>query len=187
MSLFITLIGLSSMSWSIINIMKVSKVEILEIIPKEIIVPGKIVVSDRSIYEAKPLKGDYIGTIHVPVLGETYPIYEGTSEQELEKGVGHFIKSALPGENNNSVISAHRDTFFRKMYKLKIDDTVIINTKAGEFTYIVIGIKIVKKTDRTVIVPIKDSILTMTTCYPFDYVGRTSNRYIISAKLVETI
>jgi sortase A len=39
--------------------------------------------------------------------------------------------------------------------------------------------------DRTVIVPKKEPILTLTTCYPFDYVGNAPDRYIIQSELIE--
>ncbi len=48
----------------------------------------------------------------MPKLEKTIPIYEGVSAEVLTEGAGHYPKSALPGENNNVVLSGHRDTFF---------------------------------------------------------------------------
>jgi len=37
-----------------------------------------------------------------------------------------------------------------------------------------------------VIVPIDHAVLTVTTCYPFDFIGNAPDRYIVSADLVKT-
>ncbi len=37
--------------------------------------------------------------------------------------------------------------------------------------------------DRTVIIKKEEPILTLTTCYPFNYIGDAPDRYIIEAKL----
>lgn len=140
---------------------------------------------NKLLYENYPLAGDYIGTINIPTLNKILPLYEGTSNSELKKGVGHFIESVLPGELSNSVISGHRYTVFTEIGKLKIKDMIIIKTDTGKFTYEVFEIKIVKKDDKTIIVPTKEAILTLTTCYPFNYINLSPKRYIISSKLIK--
>lgn len=179
----IILIGIGCIAWSLFNIFVYAPYQIEKGMR---INQAKMIVNNRSIYSIYPLKGDYIGTITMPTLNKVLPIYEGTSDTELKKGVGHFIKSALPGELNNSVISGHRDTVFKDIGKLEIGDIVIIKTTAGRFTYKVIGIKIVEKEDKTIIVPTEAAILTMTTCYPFNYIGAAPDRYIVSAKLIKS-
>lgn len=143
-----------------------------------------IVVLNKSIYNVYPSKGDYIGTMSIPVLNEIFSIYEGTESEELEKGVEHFIQSTLPGENDNSVISGHNDTAFSNLGKVNVGDDILIETSAGKFTYEVIQIRIVEKDDKTVIVPTKGAMLTLTTCYPFDYVGFPPQRYIVQAEMI---
>ena len=48
-----------------------------------------------------PKRGDYIGTLSIPVLKKTLPIFEGTETSQLKKGVGHFEGSVLPGVLDN--------------------------------------------------------------------------------------
>ena len=139
--------------------------------------PGKV------LYTENPAVGDVIGTLSIPVLDRNIPIIQGTGENELKKGAGHFIQSVLPGMNDNCVISGHRGTVFAKLGKLKLDDQLIIQTSAGTFTYAVKGIRIVDKDDKTVIVPTDHAVLTLTTCYPFIYVGNAPYRYIVTADL----
>lgn len=138
------------------------------------------------LYPAYPAKGETIGSLLLPILNETLPIVEGTGVDELKKGVGHFAQSALPGEADNCVLSGHRDTVFSQLGRLQIGDEVIVQTLAGTFTYKVNGIRIVDKEDRTVIVHANHAMLTLTTCYPFDFVGSAQNRYIVTADWVKS-
>jgi sortase A len=143
---------------------------------------------DREIiYPTRPKAGDNIGTLVIPKLKAMLPIIEGTDPDELAKGVGHYSQSVLPGEKDNAVLSGHRDTVFRKVGELKVGDQLLTKTSAGVFTYRIVKTWIVDAEDRTVIVSHKGKqILTLTTCYPFNWVGTAPQRYIIQAELVET-
>ncbi len=135
------------------------------------------------LYPDRPKKGDKIGELYIPKLEATLPIYEGTSEEELKEGVGHFDGSVLPGEKDNSVLAGHRDTVFRNLGEVGVGDSLIISTTAGEFEYKVNKVRIVDKDDRTVIVPKPRATLTISTCYPFSYIGSAPERYILVAYL----
>jgi len=141
--------------------------------------------TDKSLYPVYPVEGDNIGSLTIPDLNIKLPIIQGTNEKELSKGVGHFIQSVLPGEKDNCVISGHRETSFRQIGNLKIGDKLIVETSAGIFTYAVTGTRIVDQDDKTVIVPTDHAVLTMTTCYPFNYIGDAPERYIVSADIIE--
>ncbi|WP_198507866.1 class D sortase [Bacillus sp. FJAT-45037] len=137
-------------------------------------------------YPLRPEIGDSMGELVIPTLNATLPIYHGTHEDELEKGVGHFEGSVLPGEANNSVLSGHRDTVFRKLGEVEKGDLLIVRTGAGEFTYKVRRTRVVDKEDRTVIVPKPRAMLTVSTCYPFDFIGAAPERYVLQADLIDT-
>lgn len=139
---------------------------------------------EEVLYPEYPLEGDELGSLIIPALNLELPIFQGTGDKELKKGVGHFIESVLPGEEDNSVLSGHRDTVFWKLGDLVIGDLLIVETSAGVFTYEVTGTRIVDKDDRTVIVPTEHAVLTVSTCYPFNYVGSAPDRYIVSADLL---
>lgn len=141
---------------------------------------------NKVLYPVCPAEGDDIGSLTIPALNQQLPIVQGTDAEELKRGVGHFTQSVLPGEKDNCVLSAHRDTFFSQLGKLQVGDQLIMQTSAGTFTYEVRGTRIVDKDDKTVIVPIDHAVLTLTTCYPFDYHGSAPDRYIISADLTES-
>ncbi len=139
----------------------------------------------QQIYNAANIKnGDYIGKITIPALNETKPIYEGTADAQLKMGIGHYTRSVLPGVTDNSVLAGHRDSVFSKLGSLKIGDLLIVDTQAGKFTYKIFAFRIVMANDKTVIVPTKTAVLTLSTCYPFRFFGNAPKRYIVSANLV---
>ncbi|MBA4370997.1 MAG: class D sortase [Coriobacteriaceae bacterium] len=137
-----------------------------------------------AVFSSHPAEGDRIGTLSIPVLKRDLPIIEGTGADELKRGVGHFAQSVMPGEEDNCVLSGHRDTVFAQLGKVNIGDQLIVETAAGTFTYEVKRIRIVHKDDRTIIVPTDHAVLTVSTCYPFRYVGSAPDRYVVSADLV---
>ncbi|MFC0469988.1 class D sortase [Halalkalibacter kiskunsagensis] len=155
-------------------------------IPLEVddpIIDEKAEAQSSVAYPLQPQIGDLMGELYIPKLDATLPIYHGTNEDELEKGVGHFAGSVLPGENDNAVLSGHRDTVFRKLGEVGENDELIVTTAAGEFTYKVKRVRIVDEDDRTVIVPKPKATLTVSTCYPFNFVGAAPERYVLVAEL----
>ncbi len=131
----------------------------------------------------KPKTGEFIGSLKIARLNETIPIYEGTQAAELNRGAGHYERSVLPGVRDNSVISGHRDSVFSKFGALKIGDSLTVTTSYGKFVYKIKSFRIVKANDRTVIVSTKDTRLTLSTCYPFYFVGSAPKRFIVTALL----
>ena len=154
-------------------------------IEKELEEPAEEAASD-AIYPKTPAIGDLMGELIIPKLEASLPIIHGTNEDELEKGVGHFAESVMPGENDNSVLSGHRDTVFRELGEVSKGDLLIVKTFSGTFTYKVRQVRIVDEDDRTVIVPKPKAVLTVSTCYPFDYVGYAPERYILVADLISS-
>ena len=129
-----------------------------------------------------PSVGETAGILHIPKLESDLPIVEGTHEDDLEKGVGHYAGTAYPLEKDQIVLSGHRDTVFRRMGELEIGDILTVQTTYGDFSYEITDTEIVDADDRTVIASTSpDEILTLTTCYPFSYIGNAPDRYIINA------
>ncbi|MEY2196941.1 sortase A [Bacillus sp. OV166] len=143
-------------------------------------------IGSKSLYPVRYKIGDRIGELVIPKLSKSLPIFHGANEDELIKGVGHFAGSVLPGEKDNSVLSGHRDTVFRKLGEVGKGDLLIVRTSAGKFTYKVRRTRIVDADDRTVIVPKPRATLTVTTCYPFSYIGDAPQRYILIADLISS-
>lgn len=139
---------------------------------------------------AKPTKletGEKIGELIIPRIGGILPIVEGTDPNSLEKGVGKYkgYGTVAPDQTGHVVLSGHRDTVFRKIGKLQDGDRLYIRFKGKIYTYQIRKRWVTHADDRTVIVPINRPVLTLTTCYPFDYIGDAPDRYIIRADLIE--
>lgn len=132
--------------------------------------------------------GQDIGTLYIPQLGYQLPIVEGADANSLSKGVGHYVGygTVYPGENGHLVLSGHRDTVFRGLGNLKAGDKVLVQYQGYIYVYQIRKYWITDANDRTVIVPMDQPVLTLTTCYPFDYIGDAPDRYIIQADLVES-
>jgi len=129
-------------------------------------------------------EGDFIGTLLIPALDQSFPIIHGTSDEHLKEGVGHYAQSVMPGVEDNCVLSGHRDTVFTDLGDLIVGDLLIIEMADRSLTYKIDGTRIVDKEDRTVIVPTDYAALTLTTCYPFVYIGNAPQRYVVTAALI---
>ena len=124
---------------------------------------------------------DVIGILSIPALEETYPIIEGTDEEMLMKGVGHYATTALPGGNEQILLSGHKGTVFQRLGELQPGDRFIVDMGYGSYEYEMRESEIVAADDTTVITPRGEEVLTISTCYPFSYIGSASERYIIYA------
>ena len=50
-----------------------------------------------------------MGYVEIPKISVNLPIYHGTENDSLERGIGHLLGSSLPvgGENTHSILSGH--------------------------------------------------------------------------------
>ncbi|MEH7525836.1 class D sortase [Bacillus sp. JJ1503] len=135
----------------------------------------------------KPFKkGEVIGILEIPKLQAELPIVEGTSEYELEKGVGHYSSTALPGQPDQILLSGHRETVFRRLGGLRNGDVFHVIMPYGSYSYEITGSQIVEANDTTVIKSTAPTeTLTVSTCYPFSYIGDAPYRYVLTAHRTE--
>src|SRR5699024_2456212 len=147
-----------------------------------------IIKDTRDINEAEDIhydefeKDETIGIFYIPRLDREIPIIEGTDEDELAKGVGHYSGTGFPGQNKQILLSGHRDTVFRDFGELQDGDELHVKMKQGTFIYVIEDseTEIVPADDTTVIDPSrKDEVLTVSTCYPFSFIGNAPDRYVI--------
>lgn len=153
--------------------------EVSERISNEVITK----VSDVSLFNYDAIEeGDTIGVFYIPRLDREIPIIEGTNEEELAQGVGHYTGTGYPGENRQILLSGHRDTVFRQFGELEDGDELHVKMEHGTFIYEIRDHKIVDADDTTVIdFSRTDEVLTVSTCYPFSYIGSAPDRYVIFA------
>ncbi len=138
----------------------------------------------KQVWSTLPEPGTSIGELQFTSLDLNVPIVQGTRENELKKGAGHYAGSTLPGQGGNVVLSGHRDTVFRKLEHIQTGDKVTFQTPYGEFVYETTGTKIVHADDKSIIVPTDYETLTLATCYPFNFIGDAPDRFIVYTKLI---
>lgn len=145
-------------------------------------VSEEVVETVEEPYEYDFSIGETIGVLYIPRLDRELPIVEGTDEEELAQGVGHYRDSGLPGENRQILLSGHRDTVFRQFGELEHGDEFHIQMEHGTFIYVIHDHEIVPADDTTVIDPNRqEEYLTVSTCYPFTFVGSAPDRYVLYA------
>lgn len=137
-----------------------------------------------SMYPDMPAVGDRVGTITLPRVGQSWPIYQGTTRKQLSDGVGHFLGSVLPGVQDNSVLSGHRTTVFARLGELEVGDLIHIHTSAGAFSYQVREFRVVPHSSQDVIVSTPTAVLTLTTASSFMGWAISPSVFVVSADLV---
>ncbi len=132
--------------------------------------------------------GENIGQLSIPQLNKTYETFWGTDDATLNRGVGMYVSewTTTPDEKGHTVLSGHRDTVFSELGELVIGDQLIVEFEGFQYVYEIDDTWITDAEDRTVIVKKDEATLTITTCYPFQYVGAAPDRYIIQSHLIAT-
>jgi sortase A len=140
--------------------------------------------------------GTGIANLYIPRLGTDYhfTIVQGTDDASLEKGPGHYVHTALPGQVGNFAMAGHRvgkGEPFLNLDHLRPGDAVVVETKSEWYIYRVKGNvqtgdlndkgadgipgrQIVSPSDVDVIAAVPDHpgatptehLMTMTTCHP---------------------
>jgi sortase A len=128
--------------------------------------------------------GALVGRISVARLGVSVIVVEGTDGSELRRAAGHIVGSALPGQQGNVAIAAHRDTFFRPLRNIREGDVITITTATREYRYRVVSTRVVNPDNVSVLDSGGDDELTLVTCYPFSYIGAAPDRFIVRAEQI---
>ncbi|GGX53119.1 sortase [Streptomyces noursei] len=139
------------------------------------------------------------GRIHavlrIPALGASWaePVYEGTEDQQLRAGVGHFVGSAEPGQVGNFALAGHRSGVtnppFKEIDRIKPGSQIKVTAAdRNTYTYSVVRVRTVAPTDIDVLDPVPDQPnavatkekLTIVTCWP---ANGHSRRVVVEADL----
>ena len=124
-----------------------------------------------------------IGHIEIPTIDVYQPIYHGTGEEVLEKGVGHMQYTAFPigGEGNHTVLTGHTGLtsarLFTDLDQLETGDVFYIHVLDEILAYEVDQILVVEPSDTDELLPVagKDYV-TLVTCTPY---GINSHRLFV--------
>lgn len=129
-------------------------------------------------------RGDPVGRLHIPRLGLTTMIVEGTDDDTLRSGPGRYRDLAVPGQGELVYVAGHRTTYsapFARIDELRPGDAVIVDVPYGRFEYRITGHTIVRETDVSVLESQGEEQLALQACHPRFF---ASHRYIAYAEPV---
>jgi len=122
-----------------------------------------------------------LAVLEIPKIGLEAPVFNGTDDLTLNRGVGRILGTARVGQGGNVGIAGHRDGFFRGLKDVQVGDGIELRTPRGTETYRVSDIEITSPADLKVLAERGVPTLTLVTCYPFYFIGNAPQRYIVRA------
>jgi sortase A len=139
----------------------------------------------KRLRSASRAAGPALGQIEIPRLGIRAVVVEGTDARTLELAVGHIASTASPGNPGNCGLAGHRDTFFSGLGGAREGDLVRFSTPQRTYTYEVEWCRVVDPDRVDTLDPTPTPSLTLVTCYPFAFVGRAPQRFVVRARQVK--
>lgn len=134
-------------------------------------------------------KNGIMGTIVIPAINIKLPIYHGTSEKILEKGIGHLEGSSLPlgGENTHTVLTGHTGLSNAKLFtdlsEMKEGEFFFLNILGEQLVYQINQIRIVLPADlEELYIKKGKDYCTLVTCTPY---GVNTHRLLVRGERVE--
>ncbi len=130
--------------------------------------------------------------VEIPKLSLKLPVYHGTSEEVLRKGVGHLEMTALPigGKNRRTVLTGHRGLpraeLFTRLDEMELGDEIDIHVLGEIHAYKVIDIETVEpeRLQDLTITPNGKDLVTLVTCTPY---GVNSHRLLVTGERIEYV
>lgn len=129
--------------------------------------------------------GDSLTRLRAPSIGVDVVVVEGTTQEALRAGAGHYPETTLPCGTGNVAIAGHRTTFgkpFERLDEVAPGDEITLQTPLGTCRYKVREAAfVVTPDDVQVVAPTDTPRLTLTTCHPK---GSARERLVLHADLV---
>jgi LPXTG-site transpeptidase (sortase) family protein len=144
---------------------------------------GPADLSTEARRSATVARGAWLARLDAPGIGLSATVLEGADDTTLAVAAGHVEETAFPGDAGNTVIAGHRDTVFRPVRNLHVGDTLVLTTSEYVYRYHITGTRITDPADVDVLEPTTHRALTLVTCYPFTFIGRAPQRFIVRADL----
>lgn len=122
-----------------------------------------------------------IGAIYIPRIAVLQTIFRGMTLPTLDKGVGWWPGTAMPGHVGNVVLGGHRVSKkkpFRNLDQLQPGDEIYLSTDEGDWVYVVDRTFIVSPSDVWIIDQTDAATLTLFACHP---PGSTRERIVVVA------
>ena len=146
--------------------------------------------AEESYWHLLNVRSDGImGYIQIPKIGVELPIYHGTAEETLDKGVGHLLGTSMPvgGIGTHCVLTGHSGLAGTRMFsdldQLKAGDVFYVRVLDETHAYMILDINTVlpEDTSKLEIDPQRESV-TLVTCTPF---GVNTHRLLVRGERIE--
>lgn len=131
-----------------------------------------------------------MGRVSIPSIGVQLPIFHGTSDDTLARGVGHLFGSALPvgGTGTHSVLTAHsgfvHSTLFDHLKEVAEGDVFTVTVLDETLYYRVTQILTVLPEDTEALRRVDgEDLVTLVTCTP---TGVNSHRLLVRGERIAT-
>lgn len=131
---------------------------------------------------------DVMANIEIPAINVNLPIYHGTKEETLLKGVGHLENTSLPigGKSTHAVLSAHcglpSARLFTDLNQLREGNIFRIHVLDETLTYQVYKIETVDPDNRTsLFIKEGEDLVTLVTCTPY---GKNTHRLLVHGRRI---
>lgn len=124
-----------------------------------------------------------LAVLRIPKIHLEVPMFDGTDNATLNRGVGRILGTAQLGASGNLAIAGHRDGFFRGLKNLARGDVIELARPGQSDFYVIERMQIVSPADVSVLDSTASPSLTLVTCFPFHFVGSAPQRYIVRASL----
>ena len=125
-----------------------------------------------------------IAILRIPKIHLRVPVFNGTDDLTLDRGAGRIIGTAEIGQSGNVGIAGHRDGFFRGLKDVEPGDAIELATRGKTIHFIIERTQIVQKKDVSVLTNKGVPSLTLVTCFPFYFVGKAPQRFIVRASTI---
>ncbi|HLT70816.1 MAG TPA: class E sortase [Acidimicrobiales bacterium] len=126
------------------------------------------------------------GTLALPTLGVSQPLYEGVTLTAINRGPSHWPGTAMPGEVGNVVVAGHRTTFTRPFHdldRLQPGDPLVFTMDDGTtWTYELIGLSIVDPDALEILTQTNERTATLFACHPK---GSAAQRIVAHFRLAD--
>ena len=119
-----------------------------------------------------------VARLKISSIGLNQIVLDGQINEALAFGPA-IIESSL--KSSNKIIAGHRDSFFKNFKKIKEGDIIELELLEENIRYRINAMFIVEPEDTKWLNPKESDMITLITCYPFNFIGEAPMRYVIIA------
>lgn len=148
-----------------------------------------LLAASQNYQELLNVAGDgIIGYVQIPKISVQLPIYHGTNNDSLDRGIGHLLGSSLPvgGSSTHTILTAHSGMASQKMFsdlpQLGVGDVFYLKVLGETLAYQVDQINTVLPHDTAYLgIEQGEDLCTLVTCTPF---GVNTHRLLVRGERI---